>query len=528
MNGYFSLFINEQGTYVCLYPPTDGGQPISMNELRDYLMYKNVSYDLKALNAALISLKENSMFFLSQEKRYPERELFFTKMSPDKMEVSIRFYAPSNGGSLMSKEEILRDLNYQKIVFGIDEKTIDQFVENRQYCTDIVVARGLEPVHGKDANIEYYFTTDIKTKPTLQEDGSVDFFNLNTVNHCKSGDVLARLFKEDPGTPGRNVVGDIIKPRDVKKLTLKFGRNIAISEDRQVLTSMVNGHVVLVEDKVFVSDVYEVENVDNSTGNIDYDGSVKVRGNVCTNFSLKASGNIEIAGVVECAYVEAGGDIIIARGMNGVSKGVLKAGGNIVSKFIENANVMAEGYIQTESILHSKVMAKQEVIVTGKRAFITGGVVSATNQVTVKTLGSAMGAPTTIEVGIDPSVKLRYQELQKQVREIQQTLKQIQPLITSMTQKLQQGIKITPEQLKNLQSLAISSKQKQEELDVCMKEINQLEEILEASTYAQVIVTGEVFPGTKIGVSDVSMIVKTNMKHCRFIKSKGDVLMTSI
>ena len=96
---------------------------------------------------------------------------------------------------------------------------------------------------------------------------------------------------------------------------------------------MVDGHVSLVEGKVFVSDVYEVENVDLSTGNIDFEGSVQVKGNVSSNFVIRAGGNVIISGVVEGAYIEAGGNIIIARGMNGMTKGILKAGGNIVAKF---------------------------------------------------------------------------------------------------------------------------------------------------------------------------------------------------
>ncbi|MDE7404801.1 MAG: FapA family protein, partial [Lachnospiraceae bacterium] len=284
-------------------------------------------------------------------------------------------------------------------------------------CTDILVAKGQPPRHGTDARIEYYFETDLHAKPTLKEDGSVDFFNLNTLNHCKKGDVLARLFKEDPGEYGVNIYNEKIKPRNVKQAVLKYGRNIAISDDRQVLTTEVDGHVSLVDGKVFVSNVLEVENVDNSTGNIEYDGNVMVNGNVCTNFSVKARGDIEVRGVVEGAFLEAEGSIVIARGMNGMAKGTLKAGGNVIAKFIENSKVNAGGYVSTESILHSEVTAGTEIIVSGRRGFITGGKVCAANLIQVKTLGSYMGADTFVEVGVDPNIKQRIQELQNAMTE---------------------------------------------------------------------------------------------------------------
>ena len=176
------------------------------------------------------------------------------------------------------------------------------------------MAVGQQPRHGTDAYIEYYFNTDLSARPTLKEDGSVDFFHLNTISHCHEGDVLAKLFPEDPGDVGYNIMGEKIKPREVKKKKLKFGRNISVSEDKLSMISDVDGHVTLVDDKVFVSDILTVENVDSSTGNIEYDGNVQVNGNVCANFSVKAKGNIEVSGVVEGAQVEAGGDIIIEIG----------------------------------------------------------------------------------------------------------------------------------------------------------------------------------------------------------------------
>ena len=70
---------------------------------------------------------------------------------------------------------------------------IEAFFAHREYCEDVLVAKGTAPVQGKDAYIEYKFNTDRKAKPTLLEDGSVDFFNLNILNLCAEGQELAVL-----------------------------------------------------------------------------------------------------------------------------------------------------------------------------------------------------------------------------------------------------------------------------------------------------------------------------------------------
>ncbi|MDE7428790.1 MAG: FapA family protein, partial [Lachnospiraceae bacterium] len=380
-------------------------------------------------------------------------------------------------------------------------------------------------VQGKHAYIEYKFNTDKKAKPTLNEDGSVDFFHLNILNHCNKGDVLAILHPEEPGEPGESIFGDRIQPAEVRKETLKYGHNIDLSEDRTVLTAQVDGHVELVEGTVFVSDELVVENVDNSTGNIDYEGNVQINGNVATNFQVKAKGDVVVKGVVEGAQIEAGGNIIIARGMNGMGRGVLKAEGNIISKFLENVTAQAQGYVASESILHSKVTAGSEVNVDGRRGFITGGRVSATNSINVKTLGSEMGADTIVEVGDDPKLKERITQLQKQIGEDTKTLQSVQPVLLSIKQKLAKGAKLSPEQVQYVQSMATVNQQKTDAIAAANDELKELQKQLGNPSDAVVRVKGEVYPGTRICIGDVSMMVQKTTHYCRFVRERGDVKM---
>lgn len=531
-NGYFQLVCGADGTALKLFAPVDGGKPITVKEVTEYLTRFGISFDISAISNAIqeavMSQKAEYQVTLNRNFSMEMRESYELHLSEDKMLATARFYPPSVNGERMSVSEFISDLEQKGIKFGVQTDSLNKFFIQPVYCKEILVAKGLPPKQGTDARIEYYFETNLHAKPTLKEDGSVDFFNLNTINHCSKGDILARLYPGDPGVLGKNIYGEAVKPRDVKRLNLKFGRNITISDDRQVITSDVSGHVALVDDKVFVSNVLEVENVDNSTGNIDYDGSVKVNGNVCTNFSVKAKGNIEVNGVVEGAYLEAGGDIIIARGMNGMARGVLNADGNVVSKFIENAKVNAKGYVSTESILHSEVMAGTEIVVDGRRGFITGGRVCAGNMIRVKNLGSLMGTDTIVEVGADPSVKLRFQEIQKQIAESKKQIDTIHPVLKSAAEKLSQGVKFKQEQLMYFQELLQQENLKKKEIEEGLREMGNLQLLLEGSATAKVEITGEVFGGTRICISDVSMVTKNSMKYCKFIKSQGDVKMVAL
>jgi len=526
MNGYFRL-VNQQGkSSLKLFPPTGEGKPIDVADVIEYLTMKDYACDLPTLKRAVEgALKETQELLLGNETRLPERECYKLTVRPDKMQAYAKFFAASEGGEDMTAKEMLDDLEHRGIKFGIRKEAVEAFFQKREYCEEILVAEGTDPVQGKNAFIEYKFNTDRAAKPTLNEDGSVDFFHLNILNHCNKGDVLAVLHPEQPGQPGQNIFGERIAPAEVRGETLKFGHNIEISKDRTTLTAMVDGHVELVEDSVFVSDELVVENVDTATGNIEYEGNVQVNGNVATNFEVNAKGDIMVKGVVEGAKLTAGGNIIIARGMNGMGRGTLKAGGNIVSKFLENVNAEAEGYVASESILHSRVTAGSEINVDGRRGFITGGRVTATGAVNVKTLGSEMGADTIVEVGADPKVKERIGELQKQIIEDTKTLQTVQPILVSTKQKLAQGVKLKPEQIQYVQSLAAVNQEKTQALAAANKELETLQKQAGSSSEAVVRVKGEVYPGTRICIGDVSMVVQKTTHYCRFVRERGDVKM---
>lgn len=524
-NGYFQLVETTGGFGIRLVPPNEGGESVRIAEVMRYLDNAKMNYDVATLQKAITEGKD-TVCFLGSGECPAYREDYQLSVSPDSMTATVRFFAPSQTGKRLTFDEFIRDLSFRNIKSGIQMDVLqNHFQSDNDYCTDLIVAKGKEPRHGTDAKIEYYFNTDVHVQPTMREDGSVDYFHLNVINHCRKGDLLARIIPADEGEYGLDIIGNRIKPREVHRVNLKFGNNIELSADRLSISSKVDGHVMLVDDKVFVSDVYEVENVDISTGNIEFEGSVQVNGNVASNYEVKAKGNVIINGVVEGAHIYAGGNIIIARGMNGMSKGTLKAGGNIVAKFLENASVEAEGYVNTESILHTNVSAGTEITVTGKKGFITGGHVQAANKITVKTLGATLGAPTIVEVGVSPQIKMQYMQTQKEIGEIVKTIRNAQPVIANFTEKRAKGVRFTEDQLKYVKSVAKLLEEKKVELEQKNAVMKELQLAFDPEKQSTVEVQGVVYPGTTIIIGDVSMAVQSSYKYCKFERKSGEVKM---
>lgn len=522
-NGYFQLVKTPNGFGVKLVPPIGGGADIRVSEMLHYLDGENIKYELSALKKALDENREQvCMLGLGDCPVVDEK--YTLDISSDAMTATARFIAPSETGKRLTVDEIVNDLKYRNVVAGIQTEVLQKHLSSEEsYCTDLVIAQGTEPKHGDDDRIEYYFNTDVNQQPEEKADGTVDYFNLNMINHCKAGDVLARIIKGVQGEPGVDISGQVLPPRDQKRAVLRHGKNIELSEDGLSISSMVDGHVMLVDKDVFVSDVYEVENVDTSTGNIDYTGSVQINGNVSSNFVVNAGGNVIINGVVEGAQINAGGNIVIARGMNGMSKGVLKAGGNVIARFLENATVEADGYINAGSILHSNVKAGTEITVNGRRGFITGGHVQASNKITVKTLGAMMGASTIVEVGIDPKIKSNYAQIQKDITELVKVIKGDQLILTNFAEKRSKGVKFTVDQVNYIRGVAKKVEANKEELSKKNTEFLGLRKYFESQSKAQVVVQGEVHPGTTIIIGDLSMVIQNTYHYCRFEVVHGDV-----
>ncbi len=529
MNAYYQIINEDNGTKLKLYPPTDGGKPtVDVQLLMDYLNFHKIAFQAKDLAAATAAIKEETVITLNNQRSLPIPEDFRIEVPDGNMEAICWFVPPSNDGKILTKSDILEELKHKKIVFGVDESIVESYVKNPRYLENIVVAIGQEPRHGTDAWIEYFFNTDLKARPTLNEDGSVDFFNLNIINHCAEGELLARLHPEDRGDAGSDVYGNKISPRSVKHDILRFNKNVRLSDDKLEIYAIESGHVTLVEGRVFVSNLMEVENVDNSTGNIEYDGNVQVNGNVCSNFKIKATGNVEVRGVVEGAEIEAGGNITIAKGMNGMSKGVLRAQGNVIAKFLENSTVESNGYVEAGSIMHCHVMAGTEVHVNGKKGFISGGHVAATSLIEVKTLGSEMGTDTVVEVGISPVVKKRYKQLNDQIVADMKIIERAVPILEAARDKHLAGKELSESQIENVKELAEVIKSKRVTLAQAQEEVFELDQLLSEEKPAQVVVQKVVYSGTKIIISDVSKIIKESIQYCRFIRFKGDVKMVSM
>ena len=528
-NAFFQLIQKDDGMYLKAYPEVDGGEKLSVEDVLNYLDKKN----LKDVDSGIVkyfvedanSGKKDVLVKVLEGKQIPEKEFGLVSIDKKGYLAKIRLYPPSDKGARLSTSELKNLIEQNGVKYGIIEKNIEIALKARLYCMDILVAKAKLPVNGSDAEIVYSFNAEKTLKPTMSEDGSVDFHKLDMIESVKEGQLLATLIPIDYGEPGKDVYGNMIRPKKVRNKRLRHGKNIHLSDDKLQMYSDVSGNVTLVNDMVFVTDTYTIEgDVGPSTGDIDYDGAVEVKGNVITGYTVKATGDITVNGAVEGAMLISEGKIVLKRGMQGMGKGVMEAKGDVISNFIESATVKSGGAIYTDAIMHSNISANGDVIVNGKRGLIAGGSVKTTTKIETKVAGSTMGTQTELEVGFDTTLGERYRNIEKHIDQMTDEKDSIVKNLKILQKRMQTKGKLEPEKMK----LIKEGTERIKVIDQTIEEETEAyeridEEMQRTSDGGKVRVENIAYPGVKIVISNISTFVHTETHRCTFIREGADI-----
>ncbi len=532
-NAFFQLVHKENGTYLKSYPAVDGGEPLKAEDVLSYLNAKKWN-DVPAEQikdfVERAAKHKNAETQISGKSAIPENEYAVITVDPNRMYAKLRLYPNSSLGSRLTVDDILKLLEQHDIHHGLIKKNIEVMHKMRLYCTDVLVAKATKPIHGHDAVITYHFNIDKTSKPAVKEDGSVDFHKLDMIESVAEGQLLATLEPADFGTPGIDVVGNEIKPQTVAVKALKHGKNIHLSEDSLSMYSDVSGNVTCVDETVFVSDCYEVPaDVGPSTGDIEYEGSVSVKGNVLTGYTVRATGDIYVSGAVEGATLIAGGKIVLNRGIQGKGTGKMEAKGDIISNFIESSNVNAGGKIIADALMHSNVIAQDMIAINGKRGLIAGGSVRSTKKIEAKVLGSAMGTQTELEVGVDPNCVERYHEIEREMEELSEERDKILQTVEVLKKRFKAVGSLDLEKLEKLKTGKARMDEIDEVMDTLTEEYDELGQVLENSNgKGKIVVYDIAYSGVKLTIANVTNYLHSEVHHSTFVREGADIRVKGV
>lgn len=278
------------------------------------------------------------------------------------------------------------------------------------------IATGKLAVNGEDAKIKPLVQSAQARilRPKARDDGSVDMRNLGDIICVKVGDPLAKKVPLTQGKAGFTVTASPLEAEPGVDIDLIPGEGTAISpENEDVLISELVGLPKFIDNGMEVDEVYQIKNVDVSTGHVKFEGSVIIDGDVCEGMRVETSGDITVGGFVESATLKAGGDITITGGIIGRKFDVentkstditmsvsVEAKGNIFAKYCQYAELNCKRDIRIENQLmhskiniHGKLWVGSEEKANGK---LIGGFIKAGTSIHAGIIGATAGSNTII------------------------------------------------------------------------------------------------------------------------------------
>ncbi|WP_196596072.1 DUF342 domain-containing protein [Pectinatus frisingensis] len=435
------------------------------------------------------------------------------EISKDKMQAVISFNGEDKEFNY-DKNYIMQLLSDKKISYGINESNIDEFIKT-PFQTQII-AEGKAPINGDNAYIKRHIDFSKKGAPATKENGKVNYKDLNLYFVVTKGTVLAERIPQTKGESGMNVLGQEIACRAGKPIPLIKGKNTEIVDDN-TLVAAIDGQAIEENNRISVDPKLDINgDVDLSTGNINFNGSVFIKGSVQDGFTVKAEGDVNIGGVV-------GGGTVIARniyidgGVLGMRHGKITAQEDVHTTFAENAYITAERDIYVVDVaMHSKLNAGRRIIVKGRRGQIVGGHAIAGILIDAGVLGNIANVSTKIEVGINPIINERYTSLLKEYETDKKQLRNITNALNSFKNKTNLSL-LQKEKLGQLKRVRFPLAGKIERNKAI---IEKLAEALKNMSNAKIRVDAAVHPGVKVTISPFLYTMQTDAQHCSFVADK--------
>lgn len=319
-------------------------------------------------------------------------------------------------GKLPTVKSLIGELNLFGIKRGISNKRLISLVQETAQASpgeifEALIAKGLSPRVGKSSKLKPLVQNalDRILKPQTLGSTRVDMRNLGAIICVQKDTELLRRMPPTDGRSGYSVGGDIISAKSGEWIKFKPGDGTVISDgDENLLLADISGMPKFKDQKMWVDNIFTSKGVNVGSGNVNYDGSVLINGDVTEKMEIYASGDVTVNGFVESATINAGGDIIITEGAMGKvnDSGTeystsLTSKGNIHVQHGQGLDINCSGNVTVgRQLAYSRINCRGKVTVgaiDNPNGNIFACTVKCQDKVTAGTLGAVSGSNLSID-----------------------------------------------------------------------------------------------------------------------------------
>ncbi len=300
-------------------------------------------------------------------------------------------------------------------------------------------------------------------------------------------------------------------------------------EDKVVLYARISGAFAKVNGNIMVQEVLIVEgDVGSKTGNIDYDGSVIIKGTINDGFSVHATKDISVQGRMGLGSIDSiisrSGDIYIKGGVFGKDKAFIQAANNVYVKHANECTIEAGGDIHIGLYAIGCKITGNNIFLDVYRGRIIGGKIHAKAQVVTAFIGNEAERSTSINIeGFDRNI------LKKELEELADKHQKL----TIVMKKLNRELEVFEETFEKIvEDRTAADEAEMEAMRNKCEQIRSLiftvderrkvfEIVLKTKGEGEVTIMRKAFPKTSLLIKDFQKDIEKNTTGVFFVKDKN-------
>lgn len=430
------------------------------------------------------------------------------EISSDEME-AYAIYLPGFCSYQMTKQDILKTLK-DKGIFIQDENVAETLL--KLPFEKVLIAKGEPPIDGRDASLEWSYQKPVNI--VTDKEQHVDFKELvSKWDYVSAGTVLVEKIPAEKGKAGVTVKGRILPAKDGRDIDLRklAGKNTSVSEDGLRIVAKTDGIAQKEGTRInVVSQLIISGDIDFHTGNVEgMVDAVQITGTVREGFKVIAKSSIQVHGVVEGSYLEAGQNIKIDGIVAGNNKATLKAGNSVMARQIIKAKVEAPIVVVESGILFSQVCCT-DLYLTHSKGRISGSTINAERNIVSANVGNDLAERVVLQITGPKELVEEYEYISRTLMEKRKEYNELD----DMTKKSPMMLKMYEEKLASLAAEI-------EILDDRVKTL--LTERQEALKRAKIFIRDTVYPNVEIRFGSSVYLVKSELSFVTFLFEDGEV-----
>ena len=469
-------------------------------------------------------------------------------ISGDKNQVLLTI-TPADGG----KDVVENDIKTTLQAMSVDDDLVDwstiTTVLPKQKVKELCIAKAIKPIAGINAIYVPLVESELDRAPKIDEHGVADMLSAHKFTLVDMGEPLMRREPATEGTAGKDVCGGEIKP--VPGKDPGFAKNIQgaeiSSDDPNLLIAAIKGHPILLKNGVTVDSVLHVDEVSLQTGNIKFDGSLEVKGDVSAGMHIEVTGDVIVKGAVERATIKAGSNVIVRGGIFGawhndhnahneetsetellleetaVGDAVsdeqneahenvtheIVAKGSVEAGFVNQASIHADENIVIKQYAGNSLLSAGNRIALGQnggKGILYGGSAKALHEAAIAQLGNDAYLETRLTVGELDQLIPELHKLKKAEKSRQNEATQLAAILEKLegNKALKLG-KISVDKTTRIQNTIAAI---QDTITKIQQRIGEINLELEPQKNATVLVSKKIYPNAIVTINGTARIFK--------------------